>query len=87
MLALHVSNRYLDLRPVVAGLAGEAHLQVLEIDRAGDARSSGMASVWLLASANNAFLARAQPFAQARRPDRPTVIWTDSFSNLLGVLR
>jgi hypothetical protein len=87
VLAMHVSNNYLDLPTVVRGLAGEAGLQTLEIDRQADPESGAWKSIWVLVSANDEFLSRASRLARAVPGDARTLVWTDSFSSLISVLK
>jgi spermidine synthase len=87
VLGLHVSNNYLDLPMVVRGLAGEAGLQTLEVDRRADPETGAWKSIWVLVSANDEFLSRASRFAQTVPGDARTLVWTDSFSSLISVLR
>jgi hypothetical protein len=88
VLAVHVSNHYLDLRRVVRGLAGETGLQTVEVNRPESTKSGAWASVWMLVSADEAFLHRARSLiAPSAASTAPPVVWTDSFSSLLGVLR
>jgi hypothetical protein len=87
VLAVHVSNRYLDLRPVVRGLSSESGLHDVEIDRQADTASGAWASVWMLVSADEGFIRRAQGFGRRPEKNGRTLIWTDSFSSLISVVR
>lgn len=86
ILMLHLSNRYLDLEPVVAALARERGLKA----RVGENRLSGFffsASVWaIVARSSEDFgpLAADSRWhdAKPRRDVRP---WTDDYSSLLSV--
>jgi hypothetical protein len=86
ILVVHVSNRYLDLRPIVRGLAARRGFETLEIFRDSDFTNRAAASTWMLVTRN-------RPFADAMRPsavepdDSPPVVWTDDFSSLLAVWR
>lgn len=81
VLAFHVSNRYLDLRPVLVGLGKDAHLSAAQV--------RNQASEWILLSANPAML-RLSNLAEKAKPvtlSKQPVLWTDSYSNLFQVLR
>jgi len=86
IIALHLSNRYLDLEPVVAALARERGMAA----RVGTTRLSGFffsASTWAAVARSDADLgplaADARwPQAQARRG---VPVWTDDYSSLLSV--
>jgi hypothetical protein len=88
VVALHISNGYLDLRPVLARLAQHFGL------RGGWVHSRTMdrltqTSDWVLLAPNNNVL--AQPaISAALRPleTKPGVeLWTDDYSNLFRILR
>ncbi len=88
VIAFHVTNRYLDLVPVVEAL-GEAHgLAALHIR---DDTKDGMTSIsdWVLLSDNASLFKRPElaEFATpiTKRPDWR--LWTDDFNNLVQVLR
>ena len=87
VLAVHVSNQYLDLRPVVRGLGRELGERVLEIESQDDTELGLDSATWMLVSANAAFLDAAAPFAQPEPAGAPSVVWTDAFSSLLAVMK
>jgi len=81
VLALHVSNRYLDLTPVVAALAQHFRLALVVID--GSDAQSEWPSEWLLLARNAGTLPPGAPGpASVHR-----ALWTDDHSNLLHALR
>jgi hypothetical protein len=82
VIAFHITNRSLDLRPVVAALCGPAGMQTIEIHPRG-------AGDWILASANRAMLATPQLAAIAKPvTEKPGFrAWTDDYSNLFAVLK
>ncbi|HWB71648.1 MAG TPA: fused MFS/spermidine synthase [Egibacteraceae bacterium] len=90
VIALHISNRHLDLGPVVAGVAEQQGLPGLVRHDAGDADLGKLASTWVVLAENAETLA---PLA-ARPGWRPLVaepgqalVWTDDFSDVVRVLR
>ena len=86
ILAIHTSNRYLNLARVVSGLAPMVRKQVVRIRTS--ATVEGLASTWLLVTNNRPFLrwvANNVPNG-ADIPAEPAVVWTDAFSNLYEVL-
>jgi hypothetical protein len=87
VLAVHVSNQYLDLRPVVRGLAREQGRKALEIDTAENLDLGLDRTTWMLVSANEEFMATAGPLAEPVAPGDPVVVWTDAFSSLLAVIK
>ena len=80
VLAFHISNRNLDLRPVVAGLCKEYGLAAIYIPDSF--------SLWMLASKNPEMLKvpdsakRGKPVFLTKEPP----LWTDDYSNLYDLL-
>jgi hypothetical protein len=87
VLALHVSNRYLDLPPVVRGLAREVGKTALEVEGEDDASLGIDGNTWILVTGNEAFVAGAKSSAQIAEPDARSIVWTDAFSSLIPVLK
>jgi hypothetical protein len=93
LLAIHISNRHLDLAPVLAniiaasGLTGrkQYHTPTPEL---ADAKFHSE-SIWTLIARTDADLARLDDNAAWTRllPDASAPLWTDDFSNLIGVIR
>jgi SAM-dependent methyltransferase len=88
VIAFHVTNRYLNLSPVVAQLARAAGYQaVLVSDRPPGVLQAP--SEWVIVTRNLAFLRQpdigAHSTAIATSSRSP--LWTDQFTNLLQVLR
>lgn len=76
-LALHVSNRYLNLPPVVQAIAASLDLRSGVTSSAPDPETGAAGAVWVLID--------RQP-ANDPPPD-PRLVWTDGYSSLLTVLR
>lgn len=87
VLAVHVSNQYLDLRPIVRGLGKELGERVLEIETQDDLELGVDSSTWMLLSTDPAFLDAVAPSAQPEPAAAPSVVWTDAFSSLLAVMK
>jgi hypothetical protein len=93
VLALHISNRFLDLEPVVAalgrdeGLHGLANLDVNVT--AEEVNAGRLPSHWVLFARTPGPLSTLRDRIGWRTPtSRPGVLpWTDDYSNLLSVLR
>lgn len=92
-LAVHVTNRYLDLRPLLGDLADDAGLSALVRDDSdvtdADRRAGKSASVWVVAARTPDALRplsddpRWKPLAPRADP----VVWTDDFSNIVSAFR
>ena len=89
ILALHISNRYLDLEPVCLGDAQALGKQARVIDDTGYEESYLSASTWILVTSDLAWF-DAPSFKDARmRPAKmPGTFrpWTDDYSNLFQIL-
>jgi hypothetical protein len=87
ILAVHVSNRYLDLTPVVRGLAAEQGRRVLTIEAGDDDDRALDSSTWMLVTNNPEFIENATPYANPPDPSARAIVWTDAFSSLLQVIK
>jgi len=87
IIAFHVSNRFLQLQPVVAKLAVERGLSVAWIEEVRD--DGATASDWVLVSKDrNALLQPDIVAATQPIPPKPQWrMWTDDFNNLVQVLK
>ncbi|MBM4144007.1 MAG: hypothetical protein FJ225_10520 [Lentisphaerae bacterium] len=90
LLLVHISNKALDLEPVVAANAAAAGVSVLFQTNAGDVHPDAEATYWAALSRDGAVIERLASELGWRRPDprarlpRP---WTDRYCNVLGALR
>src|SRR5262249_24725469 len=91
LLAFHLSNKYLNLRPVVARLAEDLNLTaIFQQHAAGESAVAfgGRSSEWMLLARDRHSL---EPLTQDERWETPTAttlaLWTDDFSNVLSVLQ
>ena len=93
VVALHISNRYLRLEPVVAGLADDARLggRLLIDDPFAGESEGGIESTWaVLARDPAAFGALATDVHWTATPlevDPRVGVWTDDFHSLLAVFK
>lgn len=81
VIAFNISNWYLDLRPVVAGLAEQNGLNAVRV--------RSQASEWVLLCANPAMLRLPNLLERSAPLDLKgrRVLWTDDYSNLFQILR
>jgi hypothetical protein len=88
VLVLHISNRMLDLSPVVATLAASNHLSAVRLHNPRGADIADK-SDWILLAENPGALAfnSFQGHLDSLPPPDPRMLWTDDFSNLFKVLR
>jgi len=76
-IAIHITNRFLDLAPVVRAVAASLGRQVIEVRSEADPAQQVLAADWMLVSARNT----------GETPSRRTRAWTDDYSNLFEVLK
>ncbi len=88
VLAVHVSNRHLDLVNVVSSLASDSGYEAVYIDNTESQSELGVASHWVLMSNDKEFMAS---FDLSKENIEELAItgftWTDQYSNLFSVLR
>lgn len=87
VIAFHVSNRYLDLKPVIATIAASSGLDVTWVKETyndGSTRSD-----WILLANDRTLLDKPEIVGGARViPPKPNQrLWTDDFNNLLQALQ
>jgi MFS family permease len=89
ILAVHVSNQYLDLAPVVAQLAWNESLFARIIRSPKDDRHLLAQAEWVVMTSDAEFFARPEIAGVASMIDehRSMRLWTDDYNNLLQVLR
>jgi hypothetical protein len=90
VLAFHISNRHLHLRPVLAAVAEEWGLTALvQRDSAAVAAEGRYASEWMLMARSSEALGALVEYTRWTHPIVPagTHVWTDDFSDVLGVLK
>jgi SAM-dependent methyltransferase len=89
ILAVHISNRYLNLDPVVAAAAQKLGKDAVLIDSPGDSANGTFLARWVLL-ATRGVLPGFPDIEKARRPltaTRREKLWTDSYSSLFSVLK
>jgi SAM-dependent methyltransferase len=88
VIAFHVTNRFLNLIPVVEALAKADGLYVIHIADDGPG-PLGSRSDWLLLSENQELLEKPElaDFATGIEPRRDWRLWTDDFNNIVQVLK
>ncbi|MCC6573778.1 MAG: fused MFS/spermidine synthase [Planctomycetes bacterium] len=89
VLAVHISNRHLDLKPVVYGLAREFKYKTSYISNPSNDYFGVSGSHWVLVTRNEELLANeelreAEEFPEVKLDG--VRLWTDDFSNLLQVM-
>lgn len=92
IIAIHVSNRYLHLEPVVVGVAQEHQMETREIQHVSPERHAAAIanSDWVLAARETSSL-ETPTISQLASPvfmnGQPPRLWTDRHSNLLQIIK
>jgi hypothetical protein len=88
-IAFHVSNEYVDLEPVIAGIAGNAGLRAMSVHSRGDDQNGLYFADWILVTANQTFLEQPEIVNTAfPAPMRADVrLWTDNYSSVFPLLK
>ena len=90
ILAYHVSNRYLDLSPVLGRIAAEEKMTALQIDDykgIGDSNPIKSPSTWVLLADDAETLESLRPFGKDPEEKPEWRTWTDDYHNLFQVIR
>ena len=85
---MHISNRYLDLEPVVAAAAEALGEQAIVVANMPDEDRSISASTWVLVAEWDSKLAQeVEHVSAATKATERRVLWTDDYSSLVRVLK
>jgi hypothetical protein len=92
LLLFHISNRHLDVSPVLADLAADAGIEAFMQKDRGEKGPYHFASDWVVMARS---LQDLRPLIQASSAGRwrklasqpGRRVWTDDYGNLLGVMR
>lgn len=90
VIAIHISNQYLGLEPVVNGLAKAFGFFAVRVYSAGNESRGWYPADWMILSRDQEFFS-APEFTAAAVPaeqrEQHAILWTDNFSNLFQILR
>ncbi len=86
IIAIHITNRYLDIASVVRAAGLSLGKPVIVIHNSGDAERAVQATDWAILANQREDLAAVEPFAIVKAARR-TAVWTDDYSNLFEILR
>ncbi|MFT7471348.1 MAG: hypothetical protein ACI8XU_001244 [Kiritimatiellia bacterium] len=87
ILALHVTNRYVDLIPIVARLAEAVGMEAIYIENFADTIRFVDSTDWVLLTRNSIFLENETVYVNHESMPAPGSLWTDDFSSLIGIVR
>ncbi len=88
IIAVHISNQFLNLAPVVQEQADHAGLKAVIVSTEDDDNTGAYSSDWVLVTANEKFLALPEIKAAGAEIDpQPGLrLWTDDYSSLVPIL-
>ncbi len=90
VIAVHISNRHLDLTPVVGGIAEHYNFSLLRVETDDDGFAGEAGSDWLLLTRNDRFMNDYHVLESSENVEpgsyKSIAPWTDQFSNLFEIL-
>jgi hypothetical protein len=91
VLAVHVSNRYLDLRPVVENLAEYFGLGCAVVPDDDEEQWWIYRTTWILVTRNQALLASDKIKDKTEEPEKDArtrhLLWTDDYASLYDIVK
>lgn len=90
MIAFHISNRYIDLTPVIHGLARSRGMEIIVLPSIEETARLGTSSAtWIVLTKDKEFAKdyRVRVTAEFFDPaSEPSLLWTDDFASLWSVM-
>jgi hypothetical protein len=86
ILAIHVTNRYVDLVPIVGRLAEATGLTAIYIENSSRDSRFVSSTDWILLTRNEVFLAIEAVREDEEHMPEPGSLWTDDFSSVFKVV-
>ncbi len=88
VVAFHISNRYLDLTPIVRQLADDVGMTALRVVDDPESGSYLYRSDWILVTSNEDFIEALKKNGAQPIPQKTGLTpWTDDYNNLLQILK
>jgi hypothetical protein len=91
LLLVHISNRYIDLQPMVSGLAAASGMEARILSDLEPGRRGVSPSLWTALAADPGTLQRLEAVSGADAwemlPRPPEQVWSDDFASILPFLR
>ncbi|MBD3648837.1 MAG: fused MFS/spermidine synthase [Pseudomonadales bacterium] len=86
-IAYHISNRHVNLLPVLNGIAGELNLGIYVHRTSGSQITGSYPATWVALTRNPELLKTLNASNEWNIPPDRKIVWTDQFSNVWSVLR
>jgi len=89
ILAIHISNKHLDLQPVVEAAAAALNERALVVSNGPDESSGVYSATWVLLSGQPDFRVRLERDQAGGliEPSGRSRLWTDNYSSIFGLLK
>jgi spermidine synthase len=88
IIAVHISNTYLDLAPIVRGLAKDGGLSVVHLSAFDDEAHDLFANDWMLVSEDDKTIAAFPASSKSTEKSCHDIrVWTDQYNNLFKILK
>ncbi|MBY0502645.1 MAG: fused MFS/spermidine synthase [Bryobacteraceae bacterium] len=87
ILAIHISNKHLNLDPIVHRIGQELQWTALTVENEEDQTLNVFSSDWVLLTRSATFLHDPNVVRAKVDKKRADVLWTDDYSNLLRILK
>jgi hypothetical protein len=85
VLAMNISNKFLDFEPVVRALADSVGMEAIRLDSPYHPEEWITPATWMLLSAKPERLAELSTHASPA--EQPGALWTDDYANVMAILR
>jgi len=87
VVAFHISNRHLDLRPILGALAADMKLEAItQFDGRQDKQRGYLPSTWMVMARQRGALDQLKADPRWAAPTVGPEVWTDDFSNVFKAL-
>ena len=91
VIAVHISNFYIDLEPVIVGIANNFDLNIIITRDKGNGEKGSIGSSWAVLSKNQEIIESIKnnelEDIEIKTEFNKFILWTDKYSNLIRVLR
>jgi spermidine synthase len=87
VLVFHITNRFLNLAPVLRGMAHRLGMQAVRVESGPNPAQGVSAATWMFLTRNEEFLQNPAVREQADGQSSRELDWTDNFAGLWQALR
>jgi len=91
ILAIHISNMYVGLEPLIYNMAKNFNRETALVEEDKNKSEGIKSSTWILISNNQSFMKHSRVLAHTNSwppiVHQKKIIWTDDYSNLVGLLK